>query len=127
MAGILVVDDELHIRLLLEQTLEELEEEGVDLHFASDGEEALELIESTKPELVFLDVMLPKVNGFEICKAVKEKMGLKDTCVVIITAKGQEFDKWKGREVGADFYITKPFNPDEIVALARRVLRLEQK
>lgn len=127
MAGILVVDDELHIRLLLEQTLEELEEEGVDLYFASDGEEALELIESTKPELIFLDVMLPKVNGFEICEAVKEKMGLKDTCVVIVTAKGQEFDKWKGREVGADFYITKPFNPDEIVALARRVLRLEQK
>jgi len=127
LAGILVVDDELHIRLLLEQTLEELEEEGVDLYFASDGEEALELIESTKPELIFLDVMLPKVNGFEICEAVKEKMGLKDTCVVIVTAKGQEFDKWKGREVGADFYITKPFNPDEIVALARRVLRLEQK
>lgn len=127
MASILVVDDELHIRLLLEQTLEELEEEGVDLYFASDGEEALELIESVKPELVFLDVMLPKVNGFEICEEVKENKSWKEICIVIVTAKGQEFDKWKGKKVGADFYITKPFNPDEIVALARKVLGLEQE
>ncbi len=127
MPSILVADDELHIRLLLEQTLEELEEEGVDLHFACDGEEALALIERVKPELVFLDVMMPKVNGFEVCEKVKERLGRKDTCIVIVTAKGQEFDKWKGREVGADFYITKPFNPDEIVALARKILGLTQK
>lgn len=122
MSKVLIVDDELHIRLLLQQTLEELEDEGVRLLTADNGEKALEKIREEKPKLVFLDVMMPKMNGFDVCKIVKNDLGMKDVYIVMLTAKGQEFDKRKGREVGADIYITKPFNPDEIVKKAREVL-----
>jgi DNA-binding response OmpR family regulator len=122
MAKILIVDDEPHIRLLLEQTLEELEDEGVELIMAENGEEALELIKAEKPRLVFLDIMMPKMNGFDVCHAVKKELDMKDVYVVMLTAKGQEFDKQKGNEAGADVYVTKPFNPDEIVGKAREVL-----
>jgi DNA-binding response OmpR family regulator len=122
MSKILIVDDELHIRLLLQQTLEELEDEGVRLLTADNGEKALQKIKEEVPELVFLDVMMPKMNGFEVCKTVKNDLRIKDVYIVMLTAKGQEFDKRKGMEVGADIYVTKPFNPDEIVKKAREVL-----
>ena len=72
---IIIVDDEQHIRLLIEQALEELEEEGVELLTAADGEEALALVERLRPDLVFLDIMMPKRNGFEVCRAIKQEMG----------------------------------------------------
>jgi DNA-binding response OmpR family regulator len=122
MAKILIADDETHIRVLLEQTLEELEDEGVDLIIAANGQEALDNILAERPELVFLDVMMPKMNGFEVCNKIKNELGWRDTYIVLLTAKGQEFDKQKGVEVGADLYMTKPFNPDEIVGKAREVL-----
>ncbi len=122
MSKILIVDDELHIRLLLQQTLEDFEEEGVELFTAENGEEALKILQEEKPGLVFLDVMMPKMNGFEVCKTVKNDLGMKDVYIVMLTAKGQEFDKRKGKESGADIYVTKPFNPDEIVEKARDVL-----
>ena len=122
MAKILIVDDEPHIRLLLEQTLEELEDEGVELIMADNGEEALEVIKAERPRLVFLDVMMPKMNGFDVCHTVKNELDMKDVYVVMLTAKGQEFDKQKGNDAGADIYMTKPFNPDEIVEKAREVL-----
>jgi DNA-binding response OmpR family regulator len=121
---ILIVDDEVHIRLLLQQTLEDLEDEGVELLIASDGEQALELIQAERPRLVLLDVMMPKVSGFDVCHAVKCELGLSDVHVVMLTAKGQELDRQKGQEVGADAYVTKPFDPDELLAMARRVLSL---
>jgi DNA-binding response OmpR family regulator len=122
MAKILIVDDEPHIRLLLMQTLEELEDEGVELIMADNGEEALETIKAERPQLVFLDVMMPKMNGFDVCHAVKNEMAMKDVYIVLLTAKGQEFDKQKGNQAGADIYMTKPFNPDEVVEKAREVL-----
>ncbi|OQW98736.1 MAG: two-component system response regulator [Desulfobacteraceae bacterium A6] len=122
MPKILIADDEPHIRLLLEQTLEGLEDEGVKLIIVKNGEEALEAIKTEKPELVFLDVMMPKMDGFDVCHAVKNDLGMKDVYIVILTAKGQEFDKQRGSDVGADIYMTKPFNPDEIVEKAREVL-----
>lgn len=122
MKKILIVDDELHIRLLLKQTLEDIEEEGVMLLTADNGENALETIGRERPELVFLDVMMPKLNGFEVCYAVKHDLGMKEVYIVMLTAKGQEFDRRRGLDVGADVYITKPFNPDEIVKKAREVL-----
>ena len=121
---ILIVDDEAHIRLLLEQTLEDLEDEGVELLIATNGEEALEFIQAERPQLVLLDVMMPKMSGFDVCHAVKREMGLSDVHVMMLTAKGQEFDRQKGHEVGADTYITKPFDPDELLAMAKRVLSL---
>ncbi len=124
MAKILIVDDEPHIRLLLEQTLEELEDEGVELFIAANGEEGLATIRRERPEFVLLDVMMPKMNGFEVCHKVKSELGMKNVYVVMLTAKGQSFDKQKGEEVGADVYMTKPFNPDEVVKKAREVLNL---
>ncbi len=122
---ILIVDDEAHIRMLLEQTLEELEDEGVEILTAQNGEEALETIKAEKPALVFLDVMMPKMNGFEVCQAVKRELKLDEVYIVMLTAKGQEYDKQKGAEVGADIYMTKPFDPDEIVEKAAEVLSIE--
>ncbi len=119
---ILIVDDEPHIRLLLEQTLEELEDEGVELLTATNGEEALEIIQDEQPQLVFLDVMMPKLNGFEVCQTVKNELKLAGIYIIMLTAKGQEFDKQKGSEVGADLYMTKPFDPDEILEKSVEVL-----
>lgn len=124
MPKILIVDDEPFIRLLLEQTLEELEDDGVELITTDNGETALDIIRSETPELVFLDVMMPKMNGFDVCHKIKKELGLSHVYIVLLTAKGQEFDKQKGIEVGADIYMTKPFNPDELLEKARSVLGL---
>jgi DNA-binding response OmpR family regulator len=121
-ASVLIVDDEIHIRSLILQTLEELADEGVRLLTADNGLDALELIKSERPRLVFLDVMMPKLNGFDVCRAVKRDLGLADTHVVLLTAKGQEIDRQKGEDVGANMYMTKPFDPDELLARARAVL-----
>jgi DNA-binding response OmpR family regulator len=121
---ILIVDDEPHIRLLMEQTLEELEDKGVELLTAENGEEALEAIETERPDLVFLDVMMPKMNGFDVCNAVKNELGIEDVYIIMLTAKGQEFDKQKGQQVGADLYMTKPFDPDEVVEKSQEILGL---
>jgi two-component system, OmpR family, alkaline phosphatase synthesis response regulator PhoP len=121
---ILIVDDEPHLRMLIQQTLEELEDEGVDLITATNGEEALETIREEEPNLVFLDVMMPKKNGFDVCNAIKNELGLKNIHVVLLTAKGQEFDRQRGHDVGADMYMTKPFDPDALIAKARSVLGL---
>ena len=123
---ILIVDDEPHLRTLIQQTLEELEDEGVDLITATNGEEALESIRLEEPNLVFLDVMMPKKNGFDVCNTVKNELGLKNIHIVLLTAKGQEFDRHRGQEVGADMNMTKPFDPDALVAKARSVLGLPE-
>ena len=122
---ILIVDDEPHLRTLIQQALEELEDDGVELLTATNGEEALETIRSEQPKMVFLDVMMPKKNGFDVCHAVKRELGLDHIHIVLLTAKGQEFDRQRGIEVGADIYMTKPFDPDALVAKARSVLGLE--
>ena len=122
MPKILIVDDEPFIRLLLEQVLEELEDEGVELVSTDNGETALDIIRSETPELVFLDVMMPKMNGFDVCHKVKNELGISNVYIVLLTAKGQEFDNQKGANAGADIYMTKPFNPDEILGVARKVL-----
>jgi DNA-binding response OmpR family regulator len=122
---LLIVDDEAHIRMLIEQTLEELEDEGVEFLTAENGEEALEIIQSENPQLVFLDVMMPKMNGMEVCRRVKKELSIENVFIVLITAKGQELDRLKGQEVGADVYMTKPFDPELILDKAREVLQLQ--
>ena len=121
---LLIVDDEPHIRMLIEQTLEELEDVGVNFFSAENGEQALEIIQTENPQLVFLDVMMPKMNGMEVCRRVKKELGLNKVFIVLLTAKGQELDRQKGQEVGADLYMTKPFDPEVILAKAREVLGL---
>lgn len=124
MPKVLIVDDEPHIRYLLELTIEELEGDGVELLTGDNGETALEIIRAEKPEIVFLDVMMPKMSGFDVCKTVKSDPELSDTYIILLTAKGQEFDKQKGQDAGADIYMTKPFNPDDVLNKAREVLGL---
>ena len=124
MPTILIADDEAHLRSLLHQTLEELEDEGVEVMTAANGEEALAAIEASRPNLVFLDVMMPKLSGFDVCSRTKKTLGFDDVYIVLLTAKGQEFDRQKGQEVGADLYMTKPFDPDALLQKARDVLGL---
>mgnify|MGYP005834793651 FL=1 len=123
---ILIVDDEIHIRLLMEQILEDLEEEGVEIFTAADGQEGLEIIQTERPSLVFLDVMMPKMNGFDVCRTVKHDLQMKDTRVIMLTAKGQEYDRQMGEEAGADIYMTKPFDPDDVLEKARTFLNLRE-
>lgn len=121
---ILIVDDEAHIRMLIGQTLEELEDEGVEFLTAENGEIALEIIQKEKPGLVFLDVMMPKMNGMEVCRRVKKELGMNEVFIVLLTAKGQETDRQKGQDVGADVYMTKPFDPEVLLEKAKEVLGL---
>lgn len=121
---ILIVDDEAHIRMLIEQTLEELEDKGIEFFAAENGEIALEIIKEEKPHLVFLDVMMPKMNGMEVCRRVKKELGMDDVFIILLTAKGQEIDRLKGQEVGADVYMTKPFDPEMILNKAKEVLKI---
>ena len=125
MPKILIVDDEPGMRILLEQTLEGFEDKGVILLTADNGKKAIECIKAEKPELVFLDVMMPEINGFEICNTVKNEYGMKDVYIVILTAKGQEIDKQRGQDVGVDVYMTKPFDLDDIVEKTTEILGIK--
>jgi len=122
MPTVLIVDDEQHIRLLIEQTLEELEDDGVVLLTATNGDEALDVVDHHHPELVFLDVTMPRRDGFDVCRTIKHELGLAGTYVVLLTARGQAYDREQGLAAGADLYLTKPFDPDELLQLARQVL-----
>ncbi|MGL5034510.1 MAG: response regulator [Microcystaceae cyanobacterium] len=123
---ILIVDDEPNILILMEQILEELEEDyGVEILTATDGEEALEIIYNQKPNLIFLDIMIPKISGLEVCQRVKQNSELAQLYIILLTAKGQEFDKENGIIMGADVYMTKPFRPREVLEMSRTVLGLE--
>lgn len=121
---ILIVDDEAFIRVLLVQTMEDLRYEGVDLMTAADGEEALALVERHRPNLVFLDVMMPTLSGYEVCKRIKETYP--ETYVIMLTAKGQIVDREKGEALGTDEYITKPFDPDYLLKRAAQILELDE-
>ena len=120
---ILIVDDEAFIRVLLTQTLEELEDEGVELLVAADGQEGLDVALSERPDLVFLDVMMPKLSGYEVCSKIKETDP--SIYVILLTAKGQAVDKEQGTDVGADEYVTKPFDPDYILERAAEILDVD--
>ena len=120
------MDDEAHIRMLIGQTLEELEDEGIEFLTAENGEQALEIIQAESPQLVFLDVMMPKMNGMEVCRKVKKELSLHEVYIVLLTAKGQELDRQKGQEVGADLYMTKPFDPEMILSKAKEVFQIQE-
>jgi len=124
MPTVLIVDDEHHIRLLIEQTLEELEDDGVELITARDGEEALDAVANQHPDLVFLDVMMPKRDGYDVCRTIKGDPATAGTTVFLLTAKGQAVDREQGLAAGADDYLTKPFDPDELLGRARTALGL---
>jgi two-component system alkaline phosphatase synthesis response regulator PhoP len=115
---ILVVDDDPYIQRALSFVLRK---EGFEVETASDGQEALSKAKEFKPKIMFLDLMIPKMNGFETCRTIKADSQLKDTYIIILTAKGQEVDKERGLREGADEYMTKPFSPKEIVAKVKSI------
>lgn len=116
---ILVVDDE---PFILKSLVFILKKEGFEVITATDGDEALEQIRAERPQLIFLDLMMPKRDGYSVCEIVKNDPELKDMCVVLLTARGQASDRERGFEAGADEYVTKPFSPSKVVALARSIL-----
>lgn len=120
---ILIVDDESHMRLLLHRTLEELEMEGVEIHFAEDGTGGLSKARDMKPDLMLLDVMMPGMNGTEVCAAIRRDPALANVHIIILTAKGQS--QAIDPAIGPHEYLTKPFDPDQIVMRAAEVLGID--
>lgn len=116
---ILIADDEPYIVRALSFVLAKA---GYSVVTAGDGAEALERITSDRPALAFLDLMMPKLDGYEVCRRVKSDPALSDTYIIILTAKGQRADKACGMALGADEYITKPFSPTAIVKQVQRVM-----
>ncbi len=117
---ILAADDDPQLLRLITRNLQL---EGYDVLAASDGQQALELIENNSPDLVLLDVMMPRMDGFTVCYRVRE---FSTVPIIIITARGQDQDKVRGLDLGADDYLTKPFSVDELLARVRAVIRRSQ-
>jgi len=116
---VLIADDEPNIVISLEFLLRR---EGFEVLIAVDGEEALAKARAAKPDLVLLDVMMPKMNGFDVCQALRADPQLAGTRVLMLTAKGRETEVSKGLGLGADAYMTKPFSTKELVAQVRALL-----
>jgi DNA-binding response OmpR family regulator len=114
---VVIVDDDAHIR---ELAAVYLRKEGFDVAWAGDGLSALETIHQTKPDLVILDLMLPGKTGFDVCKELRQESNVP---VIMLTARDEDVDKIVGLEIGADDYLTKPFNPRELVARVKAILR----
>ncbi len=116
---ILIADDEPNILISLEYLMKR---EGYEVHVARDGEEALEAVRRERPHLLLLDVMMPKKTGFEVCQEIRGDDAVKDTLVLMLTAKGRDTDVAKGIAMGADAYVTKPFSTKELVQKVRELL-----
>jgi len=116
---ILAVDDEPNILMSIEFILEM---EGYEVHTARDGEEALEVAERVQPDLILLDVNMPRKDGYEMCRILREREDLAATKVIMLTAKGQTLERKKGLEVGADDYVTKPFSAGDLLEKIRAMI-----
>lgn len=116
---VLIVDDEPNILMSLDFLMRK---EGYEVFVARNGTEAMESIQSNLPDVVLLDIMMPDVDGYEICKFIKSNQATKNCKVIFISAKSKESDIQKGYEVGADFYITKPFTNKQIVSKVKELL-----
>ena len=117
--SVLVVDDEPNIVMSLEFLMKQA---GYDVRIARDGEEALRAIEAAPPDLVLLDVMMPKRDGFDICRTIRANPDWNGVRIVMLTAKGREADRDKGLALGADAYITKPFSTRETMDQIRQLI-----
>jgi len=116
---ILIADDEPYILRSLSFVLKK---EGFDVEIAYNGEKALEKAQQFNPKILFLDVMMPIKDGYEVCKKLKSNPETKDIYIIMLTAKGQIIDKEKGLTIGSDEYITKPFSPREIVNKVKKIM-----
>ena len=116
---ILVVDDEIYIVHILDFSLGM---EGYEVITALDGEQALEKVKTEKPDLIVLDIMMPKLDGYEVCKSIKSSADTQHIPVILLSAKGRNVDQKLGFDVGADDYITKPFSPRKLVERINQLL-----
>jgi DNA-binding response OmpR family regulator len=116
---ILIADDEPNILVSLDYLMKR---EGYTVLLAHDGQEALDLLRAQRPRLVLLDVMMPKKTGFEVCQEVRQDDALKDTLILMLTARGRETDVVKGLALGANAYMTKPFSTRDLVGRVRELL-----
>ena len=116
---ILAVDDEPNILMSIEFILEM---EGYEVHIARDGDEALEVAERVRPDLILLDINMPRKDGYEVCRILRERKDLSGSKVIMLTAKGQTLEKKKGLEVGADDYVTKPFSAADLLEKIRTMI-----
>ncbi|MGH2354894.1 MAG: response regulator transcription factor [Chloroflexota bacterium] len=117
---ILLIDDEPYIRRSLSYLLTR---EGYQVETAGDGEEGLARARALRPPLVFLDIMMPRMNGYAVCEQIRQDPTLADTYVIMLSAKGQQIDRERGLLGGADEYMTKPFSPREVAERVRTLLR----
>ncbi|MBP8036386.1 MAG: response regulator transcription factor [Negativicutes bacterium] len=124
MSKVLIVEDEANIRQLVKYNLEK---ESFQVIEAEDGLQGLRLAKAEKPDLVLLDLMLPQMDGLEVCRSLKGNQATAALPIIMLTAKSEEIDKVIGLELGADDYMTKPFSPRELVARVKAVLRRSQK
>ena len=116
---ILIVDDEAYIVTSLEYVMQSA---GFEVAVAYDGEEALEKVAETAPALVILDLMMPKLDGFEVCEKIRQNPLWKDIRIIILTAKGRDIERKKGMSLGADDYMTKPFSTRDILDRVKELL-----
>ncbi len=119
-ARILIVEDEAALSTLLSYNLEK---EGFAVRVAADGEQAMQALAEDPPDLVLLDWMLPHLSGIEICRQIRRGAATRDLPVIMLTARGEEADRIRGLDTGADDYVTKPFSPAELIARVRALLR----
>ena len=117
--NILIVDDEPNISLSLQFLMTQA---GYEVRIAADGEVALQEVESSPPDLILLDVNMPKRSGFEVCETIRANAAWSNIRIVMLTAKGREIEKEQGLALGADDYVTKPFSTQEIVAKVNAML-----
>lgn len=125
MPKILVVDDEPNNRLLMEDLLSIYRDRGIELLFAEDGQEALDAMEEHHPEIVFLDVVLPERDGYDVCATVRKKMQGNDIHIILLTAKSKETERARAMAAGADGMIQKPFKAQAVFDVVLKVLGLE--
>lgn len=117
---VLIVEDELEIANLIQLYLEK---DGFTVHLCRDGFQALQMAQTVQPDVIVLDLMLPRLDGLEVCAQIRQKTGDKDPYILMVTAKGEELDRIIGLSTGADDYLVKPFSPRELVARVRALLR----
>lgn len=120
MSKILVVEDSISQREMISELLKG---SGLKVEVAGDGVEALEKLKTFPPDLIVLDIVMPRMNGYELCRKIKSDAKTKDVPVVMCSSKGEEFDRYWGMKQGADAYIAKPFQPAELIGTIKQLLR----
>lgn len=120
MSTVLIVDDSQTLRHMLSELLRD---QGIEVMEATNGVEAKEKLQQRRPDLVITDLIMPQMNGYELCRWIKNEPQMQDLPVLVCTTKSEEFDRYWGMKQGADAYITKPFHPPELIQTVRRLLR----